>query len=58
MADVAKAFKITSKLKKNGEIINIGSGKRATVNYIANLISNKRVHIPKRPGGQIDQKPI
>ncbi len=48
--DVAKAFILASKLKKNGEMINIGSGKETTVNYIANLISNKRVHIPKRPG--------
>ncbi len=48
--DVAKAFIKASKLKKSNEIINIGSGKETSVNYIANLISKKRNFIPKRPG--------
>ncbi len=48
--DVAEAFLKASKLKKSGEIINIGSGKETSVNYIANMISNKKVYIPKRPG--------
>ncbi len=48
--DVAKAFVKASKLKKNKEIINIGSGNETTVNYIANLISKKKDYISKRPG--------
>ena len=48
--DVANAFIKASKLKKNLEIINIGSGKETSVNYIANLISSKRIYIPRRPG--------
>ena len=48
--DVARAFIMASKLKTSREVINIGSGKETTVNYIAKLISNKRVFIPKRPG--------
>ena len=39
-----------SNLKKNKKIINIGSGKETSVNYIADLISKKRTFIPKRPG--------
>jgi UDP-glucose 4-epimerase len=48
--DVVEAFIKASKVKKNFEIINIGSGKEVSVNYIANLISDKKIHIPKRPG--------
>ncbi len=48
--DVAEAFLKASKMKKTGEIINIGSGNETSVNYIANMISSKKVYIPKRPG--------
>ncbi len=48
--DVAKAFIKASFLKKNKQIINIGSGRETSVNFIANLISSKRNYIPKRPG--------
>jgi UDP-glucose 4-epimerase len=48
--DVAKAFIKASRLKKNYQIINIGSGKETSVNYIANMISKKKNYIPKRPG--------
>lgn len=48
--DVAKAFIKAGNVKKNNQIINIGSGKETSVNYIANLISKKRNFIPKRPG--------
>ena len=48
--DVAKAFIKASNLKKNKKIINIGSGKETSVNYISDLISKKRTFIPKRPG--------
>ena len=30
--------------------MNLGGGKEVSVNKIANLISNKKVYIPKRPG--------
>ena len=56
--DVAKAFIKASNLKKNKKIINIGSGKETSVNYIADLISKKRTFIPKRPGEPIDQRLI
>ena len=48
--DVAKAFVKASQYKKSGEIFNIGSGKETSVNYIASLLSNKKIFIPKRPG--------
>jgi UDP-glucose 4-epimerase len=48
--DVVEAFIKASKVKKNFEIVNIGSGKEVSVNYIANLISDKKIYIPKRPG--------
>ena len=49
--DVVDAIFKTSKNKKiKSEILNVGSGKTISINYISNLISEKRVHIPKRPG--------
>ena len=50
VTDVAKAFYKAGKLKKNGDIINIGSGIETSVNEIAKVISKKKVFIPKRPG--------
>lgn len=50
VTDVAKAFYKAGKLKRNGCIINIGSGIETSVNEIANLISKKKIFIPKRPG--------
>lgn len=50
VTDVAKAFFKAGKLKRNGCIINIGSGIETSVNEIANLISKKKIFIPKRPG--------
>tara|TARA_A100001388_G_scaffold277552_1_gene269442 strand:- start:3644 stop:4627 length:984 start_codon:yes stop_codon:yes gene_type:complete len=50
VTDVAKAFYKAGKLKKNGDIINIGSGVETSVNEIAKVISKKKIFIPKRPG--------
>jgi UDP-glucose 4-epimerase len=35
---------------KNGEAINIGSGRQVSVNEIANLIGGEKVNLPARPG--------
>ena len=50
VTDVVKAFYLSAISKINGKIINIGSGKVISVNKIANLISEKKTYIPKRPG--------
>jgi len=50
VSDVARANLLAAESQINGEIINIGSGKTVTVNYLASLISDKSVFIPKRPG--------
>ena len=47
--DVAIAFNKAIYVKKN-QILNIGSSKPITVNYLASLISSKKIKIPKRPG--------
>jgi UDP-glucose 4-epimerase len=48
--DVAKANLIAAESDITGEIINIGTGDPKSVNYLAKLISDKTIHIPKRPG--------
>ena len=48
--DLVKAIFLASKKLKSGTILNLGGGKEVSVNKIANLISNKKVYIPKRPG--------
>ena len=48
--DVAIAFNKSIFLKKKNVILNIGSSKPIAVNYLASLISNRKIHIPKRPG--------
>ncbi len=47
--DVAEAFNKAIKLKKN-YILNIGSSKPISINYLSSLISKKKIKIPKRPG--------
>ncbi len=42
--------KISSKSKKSGEIYNVGFGKNITINYLAKLISEKKIHTKKRIG--------
>jgi len=48
--DLVDAMILAVKKTKNCEIYNLASGKEVSVNYIANVISDKKVYIPKRPG--------
>lgn len=48
--DVALAFKKTIFLKKNNFILNIGSSKPKSINYLLSLIKGKKIFLPKRPG--------
>ncbi len=48
--DAVNAIIKASRIKEKKLILNIGSGKCYSINYIANLISKKRIRIPKRPG--------
>ena len=50
VTDVAKATLTAAESDVVGEIINIGTGKTQSVNYLAKLIGGRTVHIPKRPG--------
>ena len=49
VTDVAKAF-YQAAISKNGQIFNIASNKPIEVNFLASLISSKKIHVPKRPG--------
>ena len=50
--DVVKANILAIKNKKvgRGEVINICLGKNYSINYIAKLISRKKIYLPKRIG--------
>jgi len=50
VTDVARANLMAAESNIKGEIFNIGTGKPQSVNYLAELIGGKVVHIPKRPG--------
>ena len=50
VSDLVRAIFLASTKLKSGTVINLGDGKEVSINKIANLISNKKVHIPKRPG--------
>ena len=50
VTDVVNALIRSIKLKKKNQIINIGSGKCYSVNYIVKLLGGKKIYIPKRPG--------
>jgi UDP-glucose 4-epimerase len=50
VSDVVNAFYLAGKLKVTGEVINIGSGKPQSVNYLANLLGGEKIYIKKRPG--------
>ena len=50
VSDVCDAFFKCIDPKHKNLILNVGTGKPKTVNELANLISNKKVFIPKRPG--------
>ncbi len=50
VTDVARAALMAAESGIVGEIINIGTGKPQSVNYLAKLIGGPTVPIPKRPG--------
>tara|TARA_Y200000002_G_scaffold160258_1_gene132420 strand:+ start:5892 stop:6869 length:978 start_codon:yes stop_codon:yes gene_type:complete len=50
ISDVIEAFYKTIKIKKNLQILNVGTGKPVTVNYIVKLLNCKSITIQKRPG--------
>jgi UDP-glucose 4-epimerase len=50
VADVTLAFKKAIFLKKNNLILNIGSAKPKSINYLLSLIKGKKIYVPKRPG--------
>ncbi|MCG2690323.1 NAD-dependent epimerase/dehydratase family protein [Candidatus Parcubacteria bacterium] len=52
VADLVKAFILASKSEKvkGGEVINAGSDKAYSINYLAQLIGGKKVYGPERPG--------
>lgn len=51
VSDVVSAFiKASNSRSSDNQIFNVGTGKAISVNYIAKLINQRKVHIPKRPG--------
>ncbi|MCS3922222.1 UDP-glucose 4-epimerase [Methanococcus voltae PS] len=50
VTDIAKANLLAAISELNGEVLNVGTGKPQSVNYLAGLISDKKTQIPKRPG--------
>ncbi len=48
--DLVRAIIKSAFKGKPGEVYNIGSGKETKINYIAKLIGEKKIYIPKRPG--------
>jgi len=50
ISDVVNAFIKAERIKSRFEIINIGTGKPISINYVAKKISKKFVFIHKRPG--------
>lgn len=50
VSDVAKATLLAAESNIVGKVINIGTGKPHSVNYLAKLIGGETVTIPKRPG--------
>ena len=50
ISDVISAIIKAIKLKKSNIVLNIGSGKCFSINYIVKLLNGDTVYIPKRPG--------
>ncbi len=50
VSDVVDAFILAGKSKSQKKIFNIGTGKPVSINYVASLISKRKINIPKRPG--------
>jgi UDP-glucose 4-epimerase len=51
--DVCRAFYKSAVSSYKGEIFNLGYGKAQTINYLARLISDKKIFIPWRSGEPI-----
>jgi UDP-glucose 4-epimerase len=50
ISDVIEAFYKAIKLKKNYQILNLGTGRPVSINQIVKLLGCKSIYIPKRPG--------
>jgi UDP-glucose 4-epimerase len=50
VTDVVDAFVQAAESKIEGEVLNVGSGKTYSVNYLVRLLGGDVVHVPKRPG--------
>ena len=50
VSDVVNAFVLAGKSNSDKKIFNIGTGKPVSINFVASLISKKKINIPKRPG--------
>ena len=50
ISDVISAIIKAIKLKKSNVVLNIGSGKCYSINYIVKLLNGDIIYIPKRPG--------
>jgi len=49
VTDVVEAMYISAKSNVKNKIYNVGSGKTVSINYIAKILNEETVHIPKRP---------
>ena len=56
ITDLIDGLLKAAKNKKINKIYNLGSGVETSVNYIANLISKRKVKIPSRPGEPLRSK--
>lgn len=50
VTDVAEACVWAAESGIEGEVLNVGSGNRYSINYLVSLLNGDVVHIPKRPG--------
>lgn len=50
VTDIVKANLMAAESEIDGEIFNVGTGNPQSINYLAELIGGKTIHIPKRPG--------
>ena len=50
ISDIANAFYLAAITSTNNKIFNLGAGNPQTINYLADLISDKKEYLPKRPG--------
>lgn len=50
ISDVVEAFYKSIKIKKNLQVLNVGTGEPVSINYIVKLLNCEFVNIEKRPG--------